>query len=188
MSLESVEPQIELNGTTQIVLGTEEDLNKGKLKLRTADGYMFEVPTFWVKDMCSLINDMIEDSEDNSEEIPFPNIENHEIMRKVLDYCEYHHNNRAAEIEKPLSGKLEDHICEFDQKFINLSDDLLINLILAANYLACNDLLNLCAAKIASSISGKSVEEMREYFGVENDFTPEEEEKIREENKWIEEE
>jgi S-phase kinase-associated protein 1 len=36
-------------------------------------------------------------------------------------------------------------------------------------------------------MKGKSIEEIRELFNIENDFTPEEEEQIREENKWAEE-
>ena len=45
-------------------------------------------------------------------------------------------------------------------------------------------LLDLCCAKIASMIKGKSPEEIRETFGIENDFTPEEEARLREEHKW----
>ena len=48
-------------------------------------------------------------------------------------------------------------------------------------------MLDLCCAKVATMIKGKTPEEMRALFGIVNDFTPEEEEKIREENKWVEE-
>jgi S-phase kinase-associated protein 1 len=45
-------------------------------------------------------------------------------------------------------------------------------------------LLELACAKVATFIKGKTTEEIRELFGIENDFTPEEEAEIREENKW----
>lgn len=47
--------------------------------------------------------------------------------------------------------------------------------------------MDLTCAKVASMIKGKSPEEIRRTFGIENDFTPEEEAQIREENRWAEE-
>lgn len=35
-------------------------------------------------------------------------------------------------------------------------------------------------------MKGKTTEEMRQQFNIENDFTPEEEEKLREDNEWCE--
>jgi len=45
-------------------------------------------------------------------------------------------------------------------------------------------LLDLCCAKIASLIKGKSPEEIRNNLNIVNDFSPEEEAKVREENRW----
>ena len=45
-------------------------------------------------------------------------------------------------------------------------------------------LLELASSKIASIIKGKSPEEIRKIFNIQNDFTPEEEAQIREENQW----
>ena len=60
-------------------------------------------------------------------------------------------------------------------------------MILAANYLDIKPLLDLSTAKVASLIKNKTVPEIREFFNIENDFTPEEEMQIMEENKWAEE-
>ena len=77
---------------------------------------------------------------------------------------------------------------EWDCDYINLDNmDDLIDLVVASNFLDIEGLLNLGCAKIASLIKGKNVEEIRDMFGIENDFTPEEEAQIREENKWAEE-
>ena len=42
-------------------------------------------------------------------------------------------------------------------------------------------------AYVASMIKGKEPEEIRKTFNIKNDFSPEEERKTREENKWVEE-
>ena len=61
---------------------------------------------------------------------------------------------------------------------------MLLQLILAANYLDIKPLLDLTCAKIASMMKDKTTEEKRQIFNIVNDFTPEE---VREENKWCEE-
>ena len=58
---------------------------------------------------------------------------------------------------------------------------------MAANYLDIKPLLDLATAKVACVIRAMTVPEIREYFGIENDFTPEEEAQILEENRWAEE-
>ena len=45
-------------------------------------------------------------------------------------------------------------------------------------------LMELASSKVASVIKGKSPEEIRKTFNIQNDFTPEEENQIREENQW----
>ena len=40
---------------------------------------------------------------------------------------------------------------------------------------------------VASMIKGKTPEDIRKTFNIVNDFTPEEEAQVREENKWCEE-
>lgn len=72
-------------------------------------------------------------------------------------------------------------------EFVNLDQEILFELILAANYLDIKSLLELSCAKVASSIKSRSIPEIRKYLNIENDFTPEEEAQIMEENKWAEE-
>ena len=97
-------------------------------------------------------------------------------------------DNAAPEIEKPLrSNNLSDVTTPWYSEFVNLDQEILFELILAANYLDIKSLLELACAKVASSIKSRSIPEIRKYLNIENDFTPEEEAQIMEENKWAEE-
>jgi len=146
--------------------------------------------------MSGLLHDMLEDQTVGEEcLIPVPNV-NGATLKYVLEYVNYHYNQRADPIEKPLKGKIEDVIGQWDKTFLNTDlirggdekqHEVLIDVIMAANFLNVKDLLDLTCASVASMIKGKTPEQIRALFNIENDFTPEEEEKIREENRWCEE-
>ena len=106
-----------------------------------------------------------------------------------MDYCEYHKNDNPAEIEKPLrTSNLAELVDSWDAKFIEVENmEELFEIIQGANYLDIASLLDLSCAKVASLIKGKTPEEIRKTFNIINDFTPEEEQQIREENRWAEE-
>ena len=70
---------------------------------------------------------------------------------------------------------------------MDLEQEALFELILAANFMDIKPLLDLTCAKVASMIKGKTPEQIRQTFNIVNDFSPEEEAKVREENKWCDE-
>jgi S-phase kinase-associated protein 1 len=78
-------------------------------------------------------------------------------------------------------------IDEWDKKYMEVDQNMIFDIILAANYLDIRLLLDLGCKTIANMIKGKTTEQIRELFGIKNDFTPEEEEQIRKECEWIEE-
>ena len=133
--------------------------------------------------MSGLIKDMLEEQDEKEVTIPVPNVDLH-TLKKVIEYCELHWNKPAVEIEQPLKGHIEDVISEDDKKFLVMENSDLLLVMMASNYLIIKDLLALTAAKIASMIKGKSTEAIREMFGIENDFTKEEEAELRKENEW----
>lgn len=47
-------------------------------------------------------------------------------------------------------------------------------------------MLDLTCKTVANMIRGKKVEEIRRTFNIKNDFTPEEEEQVKKENDWCE--
>lgn len=76
----------------------------------------------------------------------------------------------------------------WDEKWVKTLDmSMLIEVTRAANYLFIPRLLDLCCQAIADEIKGLDTAALRKKFNIENDFTPEEELRIREEFVWAEE-
>ena len=167
------------------VKGLDDGDDSKMLKLVSQEGDKFELGK---KIACQseLVKTMSEgDKEEN--EIPLPNVKSH-VLKKVIDYLKYHVDNPAREIEKPLkSANMNEVVSQWDADYVNIDQELLFELILAANYVDVKPLLDLCCAKVASMIKGKTTEQIRQTFNIKNDFTKEEEAAIIAENKWAEE-
>ena len=91
------------------------------------------------------------------------------------------------QIPQPLpSNDLAAHLDPWQLSYITDGVDQaqLFDIALAANYLAIQPLLALATARIAVQIKGKPVEEVRHFFRMDNDFTPEEEARARQENQF----
>jgi S-phase kinase-associated protein 1 len=130
-----------------------------------------------------------EDNEDqeNNFEFPLPNVKS-QVLKKVIEFCEHHLQEPMTEIEKPLkSQNMADVVQKWYADFVDVEQVLLFELILAANYMDIKPLLDLTCATVASMIKGKSADDIRATFNIKNDFSPEEEAQVREENKWCEE-
>ena len=124
----------------------------------------------------------------NEAKIPLNEIDE-KIGEKIKEYLTHFNGNPPAEIEKPLtSNDMKNITDEWSANFIDkMSLDEVTNLTVAANYMGINSLLDLCSAKIASLFKDKSEEEVLKEFNIKEPLTEEEKNKIREENKWIEE-
>jgi S-phase kinase-associated protein 1 len=127
------------------------------------------------------------DGNDNMTEIPLPNVKS-QVLKKVIEFCTHHLEQPMNEIEKPLkSQSMADVVQQWYANFIDLEQQLLFELILAANYMDIKPLLDLTCATVASMIKGKNPDEIRATFNITNDFSPEEEAQVRDENKWCDE-
>jgi len=137
--------------------------------------------------MSELVKTMA-DGDKDEKVIPLPNVKA-AVLKKVVEWMKHHVDNPAKEIEKPLkSANLAECVSDaWDAEFVHVDQELLFELILAANYMDIKPLLDLTCAKVASMIKGKTPEQIRKTFNIQNDFTPEEEEAVRQENKWAEE-
>lgn len=109
------------------------------------------------------------------------------MLRKVLEWCDHHKDDPVVTADEDAeSRKKTTDIDDWDQKFMQVDQEMLFEIILAANYMDIKALLDVGCKTVANMIKGKSPEEIRKTFNIQNDFTPEEEEQIRRENEWAE--
>ncbi|XP_037437873.1 SKP1-like protein 11 isoform X2 [Triticum dicoccoides] len=162
------------SSSSEAVVGGEKS-NK-MITLISSDGESFEATEEAAK-MSVTIKHMIEDgcADDG---IPLPNVPA-KILSMVIEYC----NKHAADAAADDTNKHED-LKSFDASLVAVDQAMLFDIILAANFLSIKGLLDLACQKVADDIKDKSVEEVREIFKIENDFTKEEEEAVRKENAW----
>lgn len=156
--------------------------NLKAITLVSSDGEKFQV-TEKAARRSQLIKGIIDDYPDDPE-VPLHNVKS-TILQRIISYLENYRDIEPREIEKPLpSNNFNDCVDAWDFQFIDLEIELIFEIIFAANYMDIKPLLELASSKIASIIKGKSPEEIRKIFNIQNDFTPEEEAQIREENQW----
>lgn len=164
------------------------------VKLISSDGCEIIV-AIGVAKMSTTIRNMIESVEeldsstehstDDVVDVPLPNVMG-DTLKTVIEWCKYHHENPEPKSEptdeKPKTCMNE--ISPWDKNFVPTEQKPLFDLILAANYLDIKPLLEITCKTVANMIKGKTPEEIRKTFNIENDFTLEEEEAVRKENEW----
>jgi S-phase kinase-associated protein 1 len=178
------------NINSQNNINESEEKKYEKLILVSKEGDKIETNYYSMKKYSKLISTILDEDDDDTEEreIPLTNVTK-DILELIIKFCDYHyHHEDMKEIDKPLNGKLCDIVSKWDYEFISIEQNIIFELILGANYMDIQSLLDLSCAKVASLIKGKTPEEIRLQFNIENDFTPEEEAQIKEENKWGQEE
>jgi S-phase kinase-associated protein 1 len=107
-----------------------------------------------------------------------------QVVRRVIDYMEYHRTTPPRQIEKPIaSTSMADLVDTWDAHYVDCDQDTLFKLLLAANYLHVKSLIALCAAKFASLIKNKTPEQIKHQLGVRGDCTAQEEADIAREYK-----
>jgi S-phase kinase-associated protein 1 len=165
--------------------------------LISQDGEKFEVSR-GVIDLSELLKTMANEEQGNVDdeeedepalpEIPVPNVKAN-VLAKVLEFGNMHVEDPLPAIPRPLrTPLLADSVPKRYADFVDgLDQDMIFELILAANYLDMTPLLELTCATVAAMIKGKTPEEIRRQFNIRNDFTPEEERAVCEEVKWSEE-
>jgi S-phase kinase-associated protein 1 len=172
-----------LIGIKKLICFFNSNINpKMTVKIKSKDDQIFEL-TVEQAQLSELLNPMC----DSHEAIPVLEVSGN-ILKLVKEFLEYYVTDKMNHIEKPLiSTNMKEVVQEWYADFLERNDNDILDLILAANFMDIKSLLDLTCAYTASKIKGKSPEEIRKMFDIENDFSPEEETQIREENKLCEE-
>lgn len=158
------------------------------IQLKPFDGDAIDVDINIAK-MFNTIANLIEncDTSKTLNPVPLQHVSS-ESLKKMIKFAELHQNDlpmteEAASKELKRTFKLKGE----DKKFVdNLNMNELCDLIIAANFLDFKLLLDVLCKSVALMMKDRTIDEIREVFNIKNDFTEEEELKIREENSWLE--
>ncbi|KAH8919019.1 E3 ubiquitin ligase complex SCF subunit sconC [Atractiella rhizophila] len=149
--------------------------------ISTSDNVRFEVPLDTVRRF-GIFKEFDDSSKSEEEVLPLPSVPA-SAFRKVLEWAD----NTPIQLTPPPDLEHAQRrpvgATAWEKAFVEeMEQDPLFELILAANYLDLKPLLDLCCGDVGRRIKGKSPEEIRTLFNITNNFTPEEEAQIRQEN------
>ena len=158
-----------------------------------ADGTVFEASDAVMMKHSKLLHDMmVPDDEDEVMEenptVPLPGVEGPTLAR-IIAWCVYNDKDPLPSFntgpkEEKKAPKIES-LAAFHAKFVqDLVPDDLFDLILGANLLDIDSLMDLGCLGLALRLRGRTPDEIRTLLNIEP-ITPAEEEKVRAENQWL---
>uniref|UniRef100_A0A2N9GQX8 SKP1-like protein n=1 Tax=Fagus sylvatica TaxID=28930 RepID=A0A2N9GQX8_FAGSY len=127
-----------------------------KITLKTSDGEVFEVEEAVAMEFVTVKSFFEDDAVSQSTPMPLPNVSSFALSR-VIVYC-----RRILEIRAKLPTVSTASDAEAGEEELKEAEK----------------------KSVANRIQNKSVEYVRNFFGIENDFSAEEEAKLREEFAW----
>ena len=117
-----------------------------------------------------MLEDLGMDDAGEEEVVPLPNV-NAAILKKVIQWAQYHKDDPPPPEYDENQERRTDDISSWDSDFLKVDQDVLLELMLAANYLDINGLLDVTCKTVANMIKGKTPEKIRKTFNIKNDFT-----------------
>ena len=111
-----------------------------------------------------------------------------DILLLIVEFCEHYLEEKMTELVPPLKRELDDIVQEWYVNFLKSKKvhENIFHLMMACNYLDIKPLLDLVSAYIVSGCKGKSVKEIREYYGIQSTQTEEDDAKLLEKCDWCE--
>jgi hypothetical protein len=127
--------------------------------------------------------------------IPLPKI-NSNVLKTIIQYCEQRHfiNPELFKLEmtmlptnvKEFVDHCDNHpeTNQFDNSFFKKNDEIILDILLASDYLNNNSLLLRASRYVANTMKMMAPEDVQKKFGIEQDMTDEEIIKIKKQNEW----
>jgi len=131
--------------------------------------------------LANMYEDVIDDDTSSPMTFPYNNITS-KVFKEIIEYYQHYLDNGPEPEGKNLTN--------WDRQFldnirvVNIESETIqpiLSFIEAADFLGCVRLVNMGCKYVAENIKDKTPEELRQFFNIENDFTPEEEKEIEKE-------
>ncbi|KAE9555892.1 hypothetical protein FO519_000872 [Halicephalobus sp. NKZ332] len=157
-------------------------------KLESSDNQSFLVSekVLLQSEVCTNLMEMTS-SDDAIPTIPVPAVDG-ETLKKIVEFCQHFEND--SPYVPPTTSDPAPQVPpqdSWEMKFLlNMPYDLLTKIIHGANFLNIPRLIDYCCFRLAIMIQGRSVGDIRRIFEIENDFTADEEQLMKNEHLWYE--
>lgn len=165
----------------------ENSTDKNVMQATTKDGRIFNLTLPVLKHNVTLHNlykDVNDEDDDEIVNAPITAVDG-DAFAVVLEYSTLHQTEPAPKNDdENTDTTLSDADNQLFDKLFNTSKEGFFNVIKASNYLDNQLLLDNTCKYIANLLKGKTPEQIRETFDIENDLTPEQEEHINKVNQW----
>lgn len=103
------------------------------------------------------------------------------VLTKIIDWLQYHTDVEPPLIPRPLpTSNLRAVIGVWNSAFVSGDRESVYQVLLWANFLSISTLFEICCARVASDMLGKTPRQIRETFGIDEGFTRKDEVEIRE--------
>lgn len=105
-----------------------------------------------VAKMSNLVKSMLteEITDERPHDVSLPNVTS-VILAKVIDFCQhYKEEDPMTELRNTESGDVSDLVQDWYAAYVNVQHDVLLELLVAANFLEIKPLLDLTCAALAS--------------------------------------
>lgn len=158
------------------ITGLDEEPSK-EVELVSKDGVRFALSR-GVAQQSEYIKGAIE-LDDSVTEVVLEHTEG-KTLGKIVEWLKYHKSTPSRKIPRPLkTSNMKEAVGTWDAAYVDCDLQVVFEVMLSANFLSIGPLVELCCAKVASLMLGKTPRQIRNVFDIREDFTMEEEEAIR---------